>query len=184
VFRKHTRLPLDSCWARLKTIIPDLSRSALHRCLRRYRVSRVPPGRREGPSKARNWPDHGHFSIEVHRLLGESDQYLCSAIDKVRRVVFAKVMDAASADATSEFLIDLIKHSPLRVGEVETNNHRAFVNPDRDAGDPNRRSTLHPFSRACIENGISHHVTEWKDPSLKVVSKGWGRVPARRSKDH
>ena len=42
VFRKHTRFTLDVCLAHLKPRIPTLTRSALHRCLKRYRVSRVP----------------------------------------------------------------------------------------------------------------------------------------------
>ena len=44
VFRKHTRFTLDVCLAHLKPRIPALTRSALHRCFKRYRVSRIPQG--------------------------------------------------------------------------------------------------------------------------------------------
>ena len=44
VFRKHTRLTLDESLARLKPLIRKLSRSALHRCLKRYGLNRIPGG--------------------------------------------------------------------------------------------------------------------------------------------
>ena len=51
VFRKHTRLTLDVCLAHLKPRIPTLTRSALHRGFKRYRVSRIPKGLAEIPPK-------------------------------------------------------------------------------------------------------------------------------------
>ena len=41
-FRLHTLLPLDDCLYALQPSIPHLKRSALHRCLQRYGVSRLP----------------------------------------------------------------------------------------------------------------------------------------------
>ena len=41
-FRKHTLLPLDDCLYALQATIPHLSRSALHRCLQRHGISRLP----------------------------------------------------------------------------------------------------------------------------------------------
>lgn len=41
-FRRHTLLPLDDCLYALQPSIPHLTRSALHRCLQRYGVSRLP----------------------------------------------------------------------------------------------------------------------------------------------
>ena len=40
-FRRHTLLPLDDCLYALQPSIPHLSRSALHRCLQRYGISRL-----------------------------------------------------------------------------------------------------------------------------------------------
>src|SRR5438477_13038519 len=44
VFRRRQRYPLDDCFRVLKRAIPNLSRSALHRCLRRHGLNRIPPG--------------------------------------------------------------------------------------------------------------------------------------------
>ena len=41
-FRKHTLLSLDDCLYALQATIPHLSRSALHRCLQRHGMSRLP----------------------------------------------------------------------------------------------------------------------------------------------
>ena len=41
--RKKTWLPLDDLLDQLKPIIPSLSRSALHRCLKHYNLSTLPP---------------------------------------------------------------------------------------------------------------------------------------------
>jgi hypothetical protein len=41
-FRRHTLLPLDDCLYALQPSIPHLTRSALHRCLQRHGISRLP----------------------------------------------------------------------------------------------------------------------------------------------
>lgn len=41
-FRKHTLLPLDDCLYALQPTLPKLTRSALHRCLQRNGISRLP----------------------------------------------------------------------------------------------------------------------------------------------
>jgi transposase-like protein len=39
-FRRHTLLPLDDCLYALQATLPHLTRSTLHRCLQRHRISR------------------------------------------------------------------------------------------------------------------------------------------------
>ena len=41
-FRRHTLLPLDDCLYALQLSIPHLTRSALHCCLQRHGISRLP----------------------------------------------------------------------------------------------------------------------------------------------
>jgi hypothetical protein len=41
-FRKHTLLPLDDCLYALQATISHLTRSSLHRCLKRHAISRLP----------------------------------------------------------------------------------------------------------------------------------------------
>ena len=42
VLRRHTLLPLDDCPYALQPSAPHLTRSALHRCLQRHGISRLP----------------------------------------------------------------------------------------------------------------------------------------------
>ena len=51
-FRRRTLLPLDDMLGSLRDTIPTLSRSALHRCLQRHGISRLP--NRGEPVKAQN----------------------------------------------------------------------------------------------------------------------------------
>src|SRR5262249_34943026 len=41
-FRRHTLLSLDDCLYALQPTIPHLTRSSLHRCLKRHGISRLP----------------------------------------------------------------------------------------------------------------------------------------------
>src|SRR5512144_406169 len=57
-FRKHTLLPLDDCLYALQSSIPHLTRSALHRCLQRHGISRLPEieGEKLSKKKFKTYP--------------------------------------------------------------------------------------------------------------------------------
>jgi hypothetical protein len=50
-FRRHTLLPLDDCLYALQPAIPHLTRSALHRCLQRHGISRLPDVEGDKPKR-------------------------------------------------------------------------------------------------------------------------------------
>jgi hypothetical protein len=50
-FRRQTLLPLDDCL--YAPTIPHLTRSSLHRCLRRHGISRLPEVEGDKPDKKR-----------------------------------------------------------------------------------------------------------------------------------
>ena len=52
-FRQHTLLPLDDCLYAIQATIPHLTRSSLHRCLQRHRISRLPNVDGDKPDKQR-----------------------------------------------------------------------------------------------------------------------------------
>ena len=52
-FRRRTLLPLDDVLGCLRESIPKLSRSALHRCLRRHGISRLPKGGEKASERRR-----------------------------------------------------------------------------------------------------------------------------------
>src|ERR1700746_2811658 len=53
-FRRHTLLALDDCLYALQATIPHLTRSSLHRCLKRHGISRLPEIEGSRPSKKRS----------------------------------------------------------------------------------------------------------------------------------
>ena len=57
-FRRRTLLPLDDVLGCLRETIPKLSRSALHRCLQRHGISRLPQGG-ERASKRKRFAETG-----------------------------------------------------------------------------------------------------------------------------
>jgi hypothetical protein len=65
-FRRHTLLPLDDCLYGLQPTIPHLTRSALHRCLQRHGISRLPDMHGDKPEKRKfkAYPI-GYFHIDI-----------------------------------------------------------------------------------------------------------------------
>ncbi len=65
-FRRHTLLPLDDCLYALQPSIPHLTRSALHRCLQRHGISRLPDvdGDKPKRQKFKRYPV-GYFHIDI-----------------------------------------------------------------------------------------------------------------------
>jgi hypothetical protein len=65
-FRRHTLLPLDDCLYALQPSIPHLTRSALHRCLQRHGISRLPDVGGDKPKRAqfKRYPI-GFFHIDI-----------------------------------------------------------------------------------------------------------------------
>jgi Integrase core domain len=50
-FRRHPLRPLDDCLSALPSTMPHLTRSALHRCLTRHGISRLPASEGDTPPK-------------------------------------------------------------------------------------------------------------------------------------
>ena len=178
VFRKHTRLPLEVCLAHLKPRIPTLSRSALHRCLERHGVSRIPRGLAEKPPKVDLETQSAHFTIEVCTMPGEARAYLFVAINQTR-FVFAKVMKGVSADDAADFLDELRKNAPVWIWSVETSDHEAFTHPKGRPWDPRYPDRMHPFRKACRASMISHFVRKSKSSARMMSLKGWKDVERR-----
>jgi transposase-like protein len=67
-FRRRTLLPLDDVLGCLKDTIPTLSRSALHRCLQRHGISRLPAGEAAQKHKRFKTYEIGYVHIDSCEL--------------------------------------------------------------------------------------------------------------------
>jgi hypothetical protein len=96
-FRRHTLLPLDDCLYSLQPTIPHLTRSALHRCLQRHGISRLPALESETAEKKRfkAYPI-GYFHIGIAEVrTSEGNLHLFVAIDRTSKFAFAQLHDTA-----------------------------------------------------------------------------------------
>src|SRR5258707_1650904 len=71
-FRRHTLLPLDDCLYALQATIPHLTRSSLHRCLKRHAISRLPEmaGDKVAKKPFKRYPI-GYFHLDIAEVRTE-----------------------------------------------------------------------------------------------------------------
>ena len=92
-FRRHTLLPLDDCLYALQPTIPHLTRSSLHRCLKRHGISRLPQVENESAEKRKfkTYPI-GYFHIDIAEVrTAEGKLYLFVAIDRTSKFAFVRI---------------------------------------------------------------------------------------------
>lgn len=121
-FRRHTLLPLDDCLYALQSTIPHLTRSALHRCLKRHGISRLPETDGDKPARKRfkAYPI-GYFHIDIAEVRTEQGKlHLFVAIDRTSKFAFAQLHERATTRIASDFLRDLLQAVPYRAHTVLT----------------------------------------------------------------
>ena len=76
LFRQQTLLPLDDCLYALQEVIPQLSRSALHRCLQRHGISRLPPSEAATDAKKAKFNDYplGYLHLDFAEVQTEESK--------------------------------------------------------------------------------------------------------------
>ena len=123
-FRRHTLLPLDDCLYALQPSIPRLTRSALHRCLQRHGISRLPDVAGDKPTrqKFKRYPI-GFFHIDIAEVqTGEGKLYLFVGIDRTSKFAVTQLVDKADRKTAWEFLEHLLKAVPYRIHTILTDN--------------------------------------------------------------
>jgi transposase InsO family protein len=157
-FRRRTLLPLDDVLGCLRETIPRLSRSALHRCLVRHGISRLPEGE-EKASKRRRFAETtiGYVHIDACELrLSEGKLFMFLAIDRVSKFVHVAFLDANTKLNGAAFLREVIQAFPYRIHTVLTDNGVAFTPNASTRWDLSR----HISDRVCDEHGIEHKLTK------------------------
>jgi hypothetical protein len=114
-FRRRTLLPLDDVLGCLREATPKLSRSsALHRCLRRHGISRLPqdPGK---DSKRKRFAETaiGYVHVDACELrLAEGKLFMFLAIDRVSKLVHVAFFDANTKLNGAAFLREVVAAFP------------------------------------------------------------------------
>lgn len=160
-FRRQTLLPLDDCLYALQPSIPNLTRSNLHRCLKRYGISRLPDIKGDKPvkKKFKQYPI-GYFHIDIAEVnTKEGRLYLFVAIDRTSKFAYAELHPAQTRDTTCRFLRQLIAIVPYQIHTILTDNGIQFTNRKKD-----KWAFMHLFDRICYQNGIEHRLTKVNHP--------------------
>ena len=160
-FRKHTLLPLDDCLYALQATLPHLTRSALHRCLQRHDISRLPDmvGEQPAKKKFKSYPI-GYFHLDIAEVRTEEGKlYLFVAIDRACQFAYAELHEQANKMVAAQFLRNVMAAIPYKIHTVLTDNGTQFTNRKRDIS-----AVHHIFDRVCHAHGIDHRLTKTNHP--------------------
>src|SRR5215211_5305319 len=161
-FRRRTLLPLDDVLGCLRESIPTLSRSALHRCLVRPGISRLPKDP-ESASKRKRFAETkiGYVHIDACELRSaEGKIFLFLAIDRVSKFAYVELHPAANMTTGAAFLRSVVAAFPYQIHTVLTDNGTPFADQPRYRSGPTARLRGHAFDRVCREHGIEHRLTK------------------------
>jgi hypothetical protein len=158
--RKHTLLPLDDCLYVLQETIPHLTRSALHRCLQRHGISRLPEVTDKAKkSRFKQYPI-GYFHLDIAEVQTEEGKlYLFVGIDRTSKFAFAELYERMTRPVAADFLRHLIAAVPYQIHTILTDNGIQFANRERD-----RYAFPLLFDRICAQHGIEHRLTKPNHP--------------------
>ena len=160
-FRRHTLLPLDDCLYALQATIPHLSRSALHRCLQRHSINRLPAMESDKPSKKtfKSYPV-GFFHLDIAEVRTEGGKlYLFVAIDQTSKLAYTELHNKAISQRASAFLRSLIETVPYKIHTVLTDNGVQSCDLPKSHSVPSALWRTHLFDGVCNTNGIDHRLT-------------------------
>jgi len=160
-FRRHTLLPLDDCLYALHATLPHLTRSALHRCLQRHGISRLPDMAGEKPEqkKFQAYPI-GYFQMDIAEVRTEDGKLsLFVAVDRTCKFAYAERHAEANNMVAAQFLRHWMAAIPDKIRTGLTDHGIQFTNRKRDL-----YAFHHIFDRVCREYGIDHRLTKTNHP--------------------
>ena len=164
-FRRSTKLPLDDCYIALKNNIPSLTRSNLHRCLKRNNLNVLPKdeGEKREKKKFKDYPP-GFVHIDITEVRVDKQKlYLFVGIDRCSKYVYAEIHARMSAAESVAFLKNFIKDCPFIITKILTDNGAQFTY-ELLAEHLKPKNKIHPFDALCLERKIEHRLTKFKHP--------------------
>jgi transposase-like protein len=160
--RKATELSLDDLVHILKPHIPVLTRSNLHRCLKRHGISKLERLEIAREKKKFKEYDIGYFHIDIAEVRSEEGKaYLFVAIDRICKFVYIELHKNKKAATAAQFVKNLVNKIPYRITKILTDNGAEF----KYIGSKVKKSQdQHPFNAVLKAYDIEHRYTKIKHP--------------------
>ena len=179
--RKSLALPLDDIVEVMRRCCnPKLSRSAIHRCLKRHGIS----ARAKAPKPPFGaFEDVGigfiHIDLKHLTKLEGQSSYVFVAIDRATRYVYIEIVTKRSAAIIAGCLERFIACFPYKVHTILTDNGAEFT--DRFGGarwrkkDQLKASGKHCFDQVCTLNEIEHRLIKPGRPQTNGMVERFNR---------
>lgn len=178
-FRRRTHLSLNDCLVRLQRQMPHLTRSTLHRCFRRHRLSKIGRTSVSRPLGDDSLLNGLHcFEIAIEEILFEYSLVgviysVFLAVDEVTKCVFAEIVKSDTPQGAAAFLTRLCAEFPQKIFAVATDLDPIFTENNWTLLADMAAESDHPFAVICRANGVAHSQAS---PSES------GRLEPRRSR--
>jgi hypothetical protein len=184
-FRMRTRLPLEDCLVRLHPLIPNLNRTQLYRCLRRYGLGKIGPTAKAPRMSVSplNVALAFDMTLDVIPLTAgaveEKNQFdhlflfVLMAFETLTKRAFAQVVEKASPKVAAQFLLDLVDATPQKISTVTTPRTPMFTEWDGDKIADAAQVGPHPFRTACLATGVLQHVAYPDGAALPEITMKW-----------
>ena len=173
IFRKSTNHSLDDCFIVLKDTIPKLSRSNLHRCLKRNGLSVLQ--KEDSKSHTANKKkfatyEIGYLHIDITEINLENNPkfYLFVAVDRVSKMTVARLYQNQTIENSIKFLKEVIASFPYKIHRILTDNGAQFTY--ELLLKHLRPKSFHPFDLLCRKHAIKHKLGLLQINFLKKLS--------------
>jgi transposase-like protein len=178
--RTKLSLPLDDITEVMRRCVdPKLSRSAIHRCLKRHGLNKRPkPDKPAIGTFEQATVGFIHVDLKHLPALQRQKSYAFVAIDRATRYVYLEIHPKRDAETAAGFLDRFLAHFPHPVHTILTDNGSEFT--DRFAVDmkdkaPDRPSGRHPFDIICAKRDIDHRLTRPYRPQTNGMVERFNR---------
>ena len=196
--RRSLALPLDDIVEAMRRCVnPKLSRSGIHRCLKRHNLAARLTSDKAPAAAFQTDAPAGFIHIDVKYLppLGRRRSYAYVAIDRATRFVYLEILADRRAATAAGFLERFLDRFPLRVHTILTDNGSEFTDRfalDKKGKPHDKPSGTHAFDRLCAERAITHRLTQPFRPQSNGMVERFNRrlgehldrVPQNRAAHH
>jgi hypothetical protein len=156
-YRWHTRLSPDDSLARLRRLMPKLSRPALYRCLKRRGLSKIGRTAKCSPLTSAALSGPYCFELTANEVGFPDDDFgvvsVFLAVEEVTK--HAEVAKATSKNAVA-FPAHLVAEFPQRISAVNTDASPIFTDWIPISNEDMAAASPHPFAVPCRAMRIAH----------------------------